>query len=570
MWYILIMNKNVIYIEPEDDITDIITKIEKSKEKIVALVPPKKAGVFRSVVNIKLISKVGKTSEKTVVLVTTDPSIIKLAAATKIPVTKDLQTSPAVPTADMEVEETTEEEIIEEPEEEVEEESETEDEKEEEEAEEETEEKEGEEKPKKKKKADKKQKEKKESNNPIIAWIQAHKKVVTFGGLAFLILLIFLIWAFGVAPAATLDIEIQTESKSFAENVSFTTNAADENAKEGKFYFQEKKTETVQEIKFEATGQKNIGEKASGEVQVYAYFPLNNSGNTPISEGTNFTISGLVFKASENVVISYSGQGKSECANKDNSEELVDYGCRINGVVPVIASESGSKYNIAASSTGWDTVARVFAYSVSEMSGGTDNVITVVEQADIEKAKDQLKSSSEEEMKNKLYSGIGDNMMIIESSFKQETSTAESTPAAGEEVKEGETPVLKATTTATVYAIDKSKMEEFISDKADVKDDQKIYEIKDPFIENLSGSGAEYTGRLKTNYTIGPKITNSDILEMTKGKGMGDAQHDLKNINGIVDVHIYPSYPWVNTIPGDSNKITINIEIKTKEKKSEP
>ena len=44
------MNKDVIYIEPEDDITDIITKIEKSKEKIVALVPPKKAGVFRSVV----------------------------------------------------------------------------------------------------------------------------------------------------------------------------------------------------------------------------------------------------------------------------------------------------------------------------------------------------------------------------------------------------------------------------------------------------------------------------------------------------------------------------------------
>ena len=29
------MNKDVIYIEPEDDITDIITKIEKSKEKTV-------------------------------------------------------------------------------------------------------------------------------------------------------------------------------------------------------------------------------------------------------------------------------------------------------------------------------------------------------------------------------------------------------------------------------------------------------------------------------------------------------------------------------------------------------
>ena len=57
MWYYFYMNKDVIYIEPEDDITDIITKIENSKEKIVALVPPKKAGVFRSAVNIKLMAE---------------------------------------------------------------------------------------------------------------------------------------------------------------------------------------------------------------------------------------------------------------------------------------------------------------------------------------------------------------------------------------------------------------------------------------------------------------------------------------------------------------------------------
>ena len=107
------MNKDVIYIEPEDDITDIITKIENSKEKIVALVPPKKAGVFRSVVNIKLITKASTAAEKTVVLVTTDPSIVKLAAATKLPVTKNLQTAPVIPKAEK-LEETTKEELVEE------------------------------------------------------------------------------------------------------------------------------------------------------------------------------------------------------------------------------------------------------------------------------------------------------------------------------------------------------------------------------------------------------------------------------------------------------------------------
>ena len=94
------MNKDVIYIEPEDDITDIIAKIEKSKEKIVALVPPKKAGVFRSIVNIKLISKAGASADKSVVLVTVDPSIVKLAAATKLPVSKNLQSAPEIPKAE--------------------------------------------------------------------------------------------------------------------------------------------------------------------------------------------------------------------------------------------------------------------------------------------------------------------------------------------------------------------------------------------------------------------------------------------------------------------------------------
>lgn len=560
MWYILTMNKDVIYIEPEDDITDIITKIENSKEKIVALVPPKKAGVFRSVVNIKLVSKVGATAEKTIVLVTTDPSIVKLAAATRIPVTKNLQTPPAIPTADMEIDETSEEEIVDEPEAEAEK---KEEEKEETEEAEDTEE---EETKKKDKKADKPAKKKKadKDGNPIINWIKTHKKLTIFGGIALVALIIFMIWAFVIAPAVTVTVGIKTENNNFSENVTFTTNAADENATDGKFYIQEKKVETVAEVSFEATGKKNKGEKAKGELRVYAYFPLNVKSSVQISEGTAFTISGLTFLATESQTLTYNGDGKNQCANKDNSAGLVDYGCRINGTISVVASEPGAKYNIAASSTGWDTIARVFPYSDNAMTGGTDNIVTVVEQADIEKAKDQLKSSSEDEEKEKLFKGIGEDMMIIESSFNQDTSAATATPAAGEEVKDGVKPVLKATTTATVFAIDKNKVEEFISEKAKLGDDQKIYEINNPYIENFVKGDSGFAGRLKTSYAVGPKVTENDIVEMIKSKGIGDAQHDLKNINGVVSVSIDKSYPWVGSVPGNTNKITVNIELKDK------
>ena len=575
MWYILYMNKEVIYVEPEDDITDIILKIEKSKEKIVALVPPKKAGVFRSVVNIKLIAKSGTTSGKKIVLVTTDPSILRLAGAAKIPVTKNLQTAPAIPEVDTEAPETvSKEELVEESdgtvetEEDVEElkggdkEKETEEEsKEDEKDEDEDDEDEEEEvKPKAKEKPAKKKTSK--GKGGFIGWIQEHKKLTIAGGIGIVLLILFLVWAFVIAPAVTVTVGVRTDQKPFSQNVTFVTTQTEEKAEDGVFYLEEKKVESIQEVEFEATGERNNGQKAKGEIKIYAYFPLNIKASTQIAEGETFTISGLTYKATKSETLSYNGEGKAQCGNKDNSEGLVDYGCRINGTVSVEASEPGTKYNIAASSTGWDTNARVIAYSDSAMAGGTDDIITVVQQADILKAKESLASSNEKENKEKLLEEARKDALVIESSFSQDTAEAISTPGEGEEVKKGEKAKLKAVTTATIYVIDKTKVEEFIGKKTELGDNQKIYEIKDPFVDNFGKSSSGYVGKIKATSLVGPEISVSSIVDLIKGKGIGDARHLLEDINGVTEVKITGSYPWIMSVPGDSNRITVNLDIK--------
>lgn len=560
------MNKDVIYVEPEDDITDIILKIENSKEKIVALVPPKKAGVFRSVVNIKLIAKAGVTAQKTVVLVTVDPSIVKLAAATKLPVTKDLQSAPVVPKVEgLEEEEPEEEELVEESDGTVE----TMEDVEElkaphsEEAEGETEEKddadEGEE--KKPKKAAKNKKKAGLSGNKFIDWFKLHKKLAIFGGIAAVGLVALLVWMFGFAPAVDITVAIKTDQKNFSENVTFTDNLADENAKEGKFYLEQKKVDTTQEINFEATGQKNRGEKATGEVTVSAVFDA--AGAVAINPGTTFTINGLSYAASENKNLAWGGD-EDEC---ENDKKIVGgkIQCLISETVSVTAVEGGSKYNIPASSTGWSTVASINVYSKSAMSGGTDDVITVVQQSDVEKAKTELTSTKEEEYKNKLYETIDDKYYVIESTFEVSTSTATATPAVDEEVKSGTQPVLKATTTASVYVIDKVKLEEFIREKADLEDDQKIYDIKDIYIDNIAQIASGATTKLKAQYYIGPKITETEVVDKIKGRGLGDAQREIRDIYGVSNVTIDPSYPWVMTVPSDSNKVSIRFEVKDQE-----
>jgi hypothetical protein len=58
------MNKDVIYIDVDDDVTAIIGKIKKAKEKIVAIVPPKRAGTLQSAVNIRLLDRMAKAGSQ--------------------------------------------------------------------------------------------------------------------------------------------------------------------------------------------------------------------------------------------------------------------------------------------------------------------------------------------------------------------------------------------------------------------------------------------------------------------------------------------------------------------------
>ncbi|MDO4611611.1 MAG: hypothetical protein Q4B34_02005 [Candidatus Saccharibacteria bacterium] len=559
------MNKDVIYIEPEDDITDIITKIENSKEKIIALVPPKKAGVFRSIVNIKLIAKAGAGAEKTIVLVTTDPSIIKLAAGVKLPVTKNLKTAPAIPTEEDEIEEDGEiEEVVEEAleEEEINEEPEEEAEAVEEKAEE------PEEKAKKAKKNEKKEKAGgflANAKNPALVWIREHKKASAGIGAGLVLLILVGVWAFAIAPAATITLSLRTIKNNFSENVTFTENALEEDASAGKFYLTQYKVENVIDVEFEATGEKNVGEKAKGEVVVYAnlvYSPRGGSTNI----GNTFTNNGLSFVATDGTTLSYT-DAKS-CENVDDDmdlseamAELYDNGCRLSARVKVEAAAPGTAYNLEATSAGWRASSSgVQVYSDSAMTGGTDKIVKIVTQSDIDKALDSIETASVEEKKEKLLETVPEDDFVIDASFSQVVGEAETTPKVGEEVAEGSVAKLSVKTTDSIFTIDKTKVEEFITEKAKINDGYKIFSMDDPFIENFMRVESGYTGKLKTSYVAGPKLTENDVVEIVKGKGFGTAQHDLGSIDGMGTVRIDGSMPWMNSVPNNPEKITVIFE----------
>ncbi len=554
------MNKDVIYIEPEDDITDIISKIKASEQKIVALVPPKKIGVLRSAVNTKLIARTAKLQEKAVVIVTTDPSLIKLSAVAGIPVAENLQSRPKMPSdfspeelddlnAPISIDERniaddspgktldaspkpTDSPAAKKPA------------------------KRPEVKPEEINSKDLEKDEQKKSKKSIPSF-DKYRKLIIAGSVAGVALIIFLVWAIVFAPAATISVAVRTTADNFAENVSFTTKSSEANPESGVFYIEKEEYKQENSVDFSATGSKEIGDKAKGTLQVGVYVKTNYT----IPAGTQFTADGLNFTADSGASVSMSDD--SSCENSLSS--VAQNGCLLYASVSVTAAEPGEKYNLASGKT-WTSGLSGNVYRITNakaFSGGTSKTAIIVQQSDVDNAKSKLEQSNESVGKDELAKKFGDEMLVIDASYAVDSTNPVPVPAIGEEVSSGTTPKLTATTTYSMYAVKKSDIENYIRNLTNksLSEDRKIYEIGTPFFEKFTSDDGKFTAKLKATVQTGPKVTEEDILEKSKGKKVGEVQSLIKSINGVSSVKVTTPFFWVKSVPNDPNKITIELKV---------
>ncbi len=90
-------DKDVIYVDVDDDITTVIDKVRSSGGRVVALVLPKRATIFQSIVNMKLLKRSAEGAKKHIVLVTTEPSLMPLAGSVGLHVAETAQSKPEIP-----------------------------------------------------------------------------------------------------------------------------------------------------------------------------------------------------------------------------------------------------------------------------------------------------------------------------------------------------------------------------------------------------------------------------------------------------------------------------------------
>ncbi len=537
------MKKDVIYIDIEDDITAIIDKVKSAKAPIVALVPPKRVGVLQSTVNLKLLQRAATSADKRVVLITNDQALTALAAGLSIPIAKNLQSKPEI--APLTALDADDDDIIN-----------------------------GADLPVGEfadaaKGVESKGTASDEFKHPVEAVGAAaaasaaakaskkggvkipnfdtfRKKLFLFGGLG-VVVIGFLVWAIFFAGSATIAITARTNIINISKSLQLTPNATLD-AKQGVVAPVVKQTKKSSTVDFEATGKKDVGDKATGTMKLTRTSVSSNPITVPT--GTSFTNGAITFVSVEAATLAGTSVGPGGIVQD-------------TATVRVQAAVIGEESNVSARS--YSSNVGGFSSQGSVMAGGTKRQITVVSADDIAKAQEALKTQDSNTVKTELTKQFTADEIAMQEGFIVDAVAPVSVPAVDQEAT---TAKLSQETTYTLVGLKRGDLKtvytEYLNAQIGNDSSQKVYEYGENATQfsQFSKTDTGYTAKATAAAQVGPNIDSAALAEELKGKRRGEVQQVVEAIQGVENVDIKLSPFWVTRVPNNTDQINVTFALK--------
>lgn len=555
--------KEVIYVDVDDEITAIIEKLQASSGKIVAFVLPKRAAVFQSIVNMKLLKRTADSSKKSLVLITSEKNILPLAGAVGLHVANTLQSKPTIPSApsmasdepvsvdEIEVGEaeaqvlpqrsaktagmpkpSDDEETIE---------------------------------------IDDEPTPKSKGKKAAVAGVAGAKKFnkklkvpdfnklrakMIVGGAALVLLIVFFVLANTVLPSATVMISTNNAEipTSLTVNSSPSIKEVDADAGEVPGAIKEYKKSEVQ--KAAATGQKDMGTKAAGSVTL----SLTNCSKEQVTvpAGTVLSANNLNF-VTQSAVTMQSVKIGPNCRNDD-------FKAVSTAKVSVVADKAGEQYNIDAAKYTVSGFSNVNG-SGDAMTGGTSKIVKVVSQKDIDDLKNKIVEAASATAKDETKKLLeGENYFAILDTFTTKDPVVTSNPGVDAEAEEV---TVSVNLSFTMIGASKSGLDEVLKtelEKKINKDQQKILDngLGNAGVRVLSKqTNGDASFELDVKATAGVEQNVDDIREAVKGKKKNEAEAAIRSREGVVSVSVEYSPFWVSKVPGNPEKIKVEFDNKS-------
>lgn len=531
------MQKDVIYIDTEDDITAIIGKVNDSSGKVVALVPPKRIGAIQSAVNLKLVHRAAESAKKHLVIVTNNHALSALAASAGIPIAKNLESRPEMP--EITALEVDDNDIIDGSSLPVGEHAKA--------AAKLTESADSTEVNSKPEPGKKAGATKAKAHTKVPNFDTFRKKMFIGIGVA-LLLIGFLVWAVVFAPHATITIKAKTSETALNSKVSVGPSLTT-SLQEGTLRADIKTATKDVSMPFGATGKKDVGEKATGTVRLSKL--TQEPYTVPAGTQVEHQSSGLVF-----VTVA--------AATIPASQPCFPTYCAQSVNVGIVATESGTKYNGAS---GAASAIGVTANITGSTTGGTDKTITIVQQSDIDTISgDIVKSSESEAAKKDLIAQFGKDFVVINETFKADAGAVKAVPGVGQEAADGKG-ALTGKITYSIMAVPRAEVSKYLdayfAQQIDGKANQKVYDngVNNVMLSNPVANGDVSVVTITTNGKIGPNVNESEVKEFAKGKKAGEIKAQVETVNGVESAEVSFSPFWVTRAPNDINRIKVEFKL---------
>jgi len=573
-------DKDTIYVDIDDEITGIIDKVKNSKGKVIAVVLPKRATVFQSVVNMKLLKRAVDGDKKNLVLITSEAGLLPLAGAAGIHVAKTLTSRPEIPSApkafvdsDEAIDEDTGigspdddeldqnkpigqlagdtaaatagadgvETLMLDNEDPVE--DKTKD------AAKET-------------PADKK-KDKKAKKSKKIPNFNKFRLILIIGIIVLIVLIVLFFILNSSLKKATINVKTNATNVDASLSLNLETGGTFEPSSSTLPAKVEQQQKSYQQT-VNTTGQKNEGNEATGTIQMTAQECNATSFPPTVPAGTGVSANGQTYITQQDTT--FSNQG-THTGNSFSCQTFT-----ANTSTPITAQSPGSAYN--ASGVTFNVAGSYGSYTVSasgSASGGTDNIVQTVNQNDINNAKAKISTGTSSGAKSTLDSELkSSGYYPIPATFNSAAPNVTSSAQVGQAAS---SVTVTEDLTSSMFGVPKGNLNSLVNTAIKNQIDTSKQSILDNGIntatynvENQTMSNAQVS--MSVVAVAGPDLNINSIKKNAEGHKAGDIQSQLSTNPNVTGVTVSFSPFWVGSAPSNPSKIKVDIAKPTTTQKS--
>lgn len=311
------------------------------------------------------------------------------------------------------------------------------------------------------------------------------------------------------------------------------------------------------EIKFQSQGKKDVGNKASGSVVIYNFTgsPLNLRAKTTILtlNNKNYTLLSDVL-------------GLKPTKYKNAQTREIDESS-LAPAVNIEAAEGGESYNVPAG-TRIEVTNQVFGSNPqllygkvnAAISGGTSRYLSIISQNDINSAKEQLARQVYADLSTEIAKQV---LVIDEKAFELVNPQFTFDHEVGTETPEF---TGKISAQALGLAYNPGEMEDLVLKRirqslaADSKINIKLFS---PLKLNLKSLNLASSTMVFEVHFDGLAVADTEgfegLAEKIKGKSQEEAINIIKSLGEVDKVEITLTPSWMKWLPWLSNKISVNI-----------